>query len=113
MSDIGKLLRDAIKDIALLVFDRAVSAARAKFPSADRLLVTREDIVEAVITLRYEHIALVVSQLDVIRAQGELELQAAQMRARESYGDPAGDHVQTVIVERDGTEPETQPFKKK
>lgn len=111
-STVGQVLRDVVKDLALLVFDRAVDKARAKFPSAERLLVTREDIIAAVIELRYEQLAVVCSQLDVLRAEGERELQAAQMRGRENYGDPDGDHVETVIVERDGTEDETKPFEK-
>lgn len=94
-------------DLVAHVFDLAVAKARAKFPSAERLVVTREDLVAAVVELRYEQLVLVCSQLDTLREQGRRDADAAAARGREN-----AEYVETTIVEPDGTEPTTQPFKK-
>lgn len=101
------ILRDVVSDLVAHVFDLAVKKARAKFPSAERLLVTREDLLAAVLELRYEHLVLVCSQLDVLREQGKRDAEAAAARGAEN-----AEYVETTIVEPTGDEPTTQPFKK-
>jgi len=106
MSNIG----DVVRDVALLVFDRAVAAARAKFPSAERLLVTREDLIQAVIELRSEQLALVCAQLDAARATFERDAQEQRERIAAEWA--SGDHPEVEVLPLDGTEEWTQPFKK-
>ena len=102
-------VREVVRDLVLLVFDRAVEHARAKFPSAERLLVTREDLVAAVIELRYEQLALACAQLEEQMRDHERAQQAQHERIAAEWA--SGDHADVEVIEPDGTEQTTQPFK--
>jgi hypothetical protein len=73
---------DVVRDIALLVWDRAEKNVRDRIAGDRKALVyiTRADLEQAVIELRYEQIAVLLSQLDQLRAIGKLEEEAAHQR---------------------------------
>lgn len=85
MSAAGETLRDVL----LLVFDRATEYARKRWLDAgiiaepEDVSVTRADVEQAIIALRFEQMELTSRQLDAMRELHELRMRDIEQRARE------------------------------
>jgi len=95
---------DVVHDVVLLVFDRAVKYARARIgvDDSDDVAVTREDLRQAVIELRFDRVALTLQQLDVLRELHDVKMR--ELHARLDAERERGDVPDTQIVDLDGTE---------
>lgn len=102
-------------DIVRQIFTKALQLARERLlrkygDKLDGLVgqighVTRDDVEQAIIALKFEQMQLTLAQLDTMRALGLVELQLAEQRAREN-----AEHVETTLVERDGSEVFSSPW---
>lgn len=99
---------NTVGDLLRRVFDVALDAAKERVCGVQvEDAITREDLEQAIVQLRFDVMGLAVHQLDMLRALGELQAAEAYRRGREQ-----AEGASIEIIEPTGDEPTTKPFKR-
>lgn len=96
----ANVVQEAVKDIALLIFDRALEFAGERLLGkviGTPISVTRDDIIAAVISLRFDLMNVTVAQIDLMREIHAVHL--AAIKARHERERQLGDVPDVTIVD--------------
>lgn len=97
-----------VGDLLRRVFDVALDAAKDRVCGVQAEdAITREDLEQVIVRLRFDVLGLAVHQLDMLRALGELEAADAYRRGRER-----AEGMDIEVIQPTGDEPTTKPFKR-